>query len=751
MRKLLAMLVFLYTCKLALSQVTLSGVVLDSATREPLSNTLIALKSNHVIANEKGRFIFPNLSEGNHHLMISHVGCDDVHLEILLVKDTFINLFIPHHLHSLTEIVKRASSNVDAGVQLIEGVSRKKLEHLAAVSISDALQEVSGVHFLRTGASIAKPLINGMHSNRVSIINDDSKQEGQQWGREHSPEIDPLSAGSLEVIKGASTLRFGGDAMGGVIRLLPAKFDDTSYNRLTFLTKLESNPRGGLVGLKYDNYNVKTALGQRFVFNAKRNGDSRSSEHYLSNTGFYQLSGSYFGLLKRNNNEWSLNASYFGQKLGILSSSHIGNLTDLNRALASDTPLIINPFTYEIGLPSQVIHHFTGKLKWKYASERIGELTASYTVQNNQRQEFDSHRGSKGAALDLNLWTQQLNLWVVKPVNQFKLQYGAMGESQQNKFQGRYFIPNYLRYKSGAFAILTAEKSRSIVEAGLRYDYQYVSTFRYQKEILLNEKFNYSGLSANLSGWLKVNEDIKTYFSLSTRVRNPDINELFSDGLHHGSAQLEFGSLEMTKERAYSLSSAIHYAHNKLRFRVEPFYHYFQNFIYLKPSGETQLSIRGAFPVFNYVQTNARFLGSDIDLQYQLNNHWSTQIDASFLWVKDIKNNRYIFGIPSQRIKGELKYAIIDRLGLRNGHFRFGAQYVARQNRVEDDEDFAVSPSDYFLLHSEIGAHYKKTPLHFSLGINNLLNTSYRDYMNRYRYYADDLGRNFYIIINYTI
>jgi iron complex outermembrane receptor protein len=309
---------------------------------------------------------------------------------------------------------------------------------------------------------------------------------------------------------------------------LPAKFDDTSYNRLTFLTKLESNPRGGLVGLKYDNYNVKTALGQRFVFNAKRNGDSRSSKHYLSNTGFYQLSGSYFGLLKRNNNEWSLNASYFGQKLGILSSSHIGNLTDLNRALASDTPLIINPFTYEIGLPSQVIHHFTGKLKWKYASERIGELTASYTVQNNQRQEFDSHRGSKGAALDLNLWTQQLNLWVVKPINQFKLQYGAMGESQQNKFQGRYFIPNYLRYTSGAFAILTAEKSRSLVEAGLRYDYQYVSTFRYQKEILLNEKFNYSGLSANLSGWLKVNEDIKTYFSLSTRMRNPDINELYT-------------------------------------------------------------------------------------------------------------------------------------------------------------------------------------------------------------------------------
>ena len=68
-------------------------------------------------------------------------------------------------------------------------------------SISDALQEVSGVRFLRTGASIAKPLINGMHSNRVSIINDDCKQEGQQWGREHARlMVDPCSLIKMEIL-----------------------------------------------------------------------------------------------------------------------------------------------------------------------------------------------------------------------------------------------------------------------------------------------------------------------------------------------------------------------------------------------------------------------------------------------------------------------------------------------------------------------------------------------------------------------
>lgn len=749
MRKLIAMLVLMGTGQFALSQVTIFGIVQDSASHKPLPNTLITLGNNSLIANEKGEFSIPNLPLGKHTLYIHHVGCNAVYLDVYLNIDTLITIYLPHHLHSLTEIVTRANTHKNIHVHLEEEVSQKKLEHLAAVSIADALQDVNGVHFLRTGTSIAKPLINGMHSDRISIINDDSKQEGQQWGREHAPEIDPLSAGSLQVLKGASTLQFGGDAMGGVIRLLPAIFDDSSYHRLSVLTKLTTNTNGGLIGVKYDTYNEKMALGQRFVVNIKRNGDGQTPIYTLSNTGFHQRSGSYYGLLRRAKHEWSWNASYFEQKLGILFSSHSSNLTDLKKALASDTPLIIKPFTYTIASPSQQIYHYTAKLKWKYTSNFLGEINTSYTIQNNQRREFDNHRGKDEAALDLNLWTHQFNSWSVKSVHQFKLHFGAMGEWQQHTFQGRYFIPNYVRYKSGIFALLTLYKPRYFMEAGLRYDNQNISTFRYQKDVLLNEYFRYSGWSANWSGWVKVNEDIKTYFSLATRMRSPAINELFSDGLHHGSAALEFGSLALQKERVYSISSAVHYMHNRLRFQWEPYVHYFQNFIYLKPSGETQLSIRGAFPVFNYVQTKARFLGSDLDVQYRLNSHWSAQCMASFLYVKDIQNDRYVYGIPSQRIKGELKYTIIDKMSLRNGNFKLGVQYVARQDRVEIDEDFAGSPPSFVLFHTEIGAYYKNTPLYFSTGINNLWNTSYRDYMNRYRYYADDLGRDFYITINY--
>ncbi len=366
MRKIFAVLMLCSFSQFALSQIKLSGVVLDSATQKPLTNAFVKLGAHKVIADANGNFSVTQPTAGTYTLNITHIGCDPLSLTLFLVNDTFITILLPHHLHAFEEIITYAHNSREPDARLIQTISSKKLEQLAAVSLSDALINTNGVSFLRTGSTIAKPIINGMHSNRISILNDESKQEGQQWGSEHAPEIDPLSAGSIEIIKGAPTLRFGGDAMGGVIRILPPSFRDTSYTEIALLAKGETNPKGGLVGLKLERYNAKSRLGQRAVFNLKRNGDAQAASYTLSNTGFEQLSGSYFGLLKKGNSDFSFTSSAFVQRLGILAASHIGNLTDLNRALSSDTPLINLPFSYNILAPSQRIQHSTRtKIKWE--------------------------------------------------------------------------------------------------------------------------------------------------------------------------------------------------------------------------------------------------------------------------------------------------------------------------------------------------------------------------------------------------
>lgn len=159
------------------SQITLRGQVLDSATQEPLSLPVIKIANFGSVADDEGYFRIDELPKGTHVLKVSHVGCDTKLVPILLQKDTTITIYLPHHDHSFEEVIHYGhQGNSEPSARLTHLISTQKLEHLAATSLGDALQNVNGVGFLKTGTTIAKPIINGMHSNRISVINDDSKQ-----------------------------------------------------------------------------------------------------------------------------------------------------------------------------------------------------------------------------------------------------------------------------------------------------------------------------------------------------------------------------------------------------------------------------------------------------------------------------------------------------------------------------------------------------------------------------------------------
>lgn len=743
-------LIFLCT-KVAFAQIELKGTVLDSSTSEPLENVYVLVdESTTFITSANGSFHFKNLTKGNKIVYFSHVGCDSKLISLNLKVDTTITVYLAHHVHQFSQVVAYGHQHgKEPDARFKDIISAHQLQQKGAITLSDALSQTNGISFLKTGPSIAKPIINGMHSNRLLVINGETKQEGQQWGTEHAPEIDPLSSGKIEVIKGASTLLYGGDGVGGVVLLLPESFTDTSYQNIELIAKGETNNSSGLIGLKIENYSEKRQLGNRLVLNIKRTGDSRSPNYVLSNTGFSQLSGSYYAEKALDKSTLQYSLSGYRQQIGILQASHIGNLTDLQRALGSDTPLLISPFTFEINRPYQLVQHYASKLKWIKEFENQVSLEANYTFQHNHRQEFDNHNFSDNASLDLRLQTHQGYALFTKHFNELKWQNGATSELQENVFKGRYFIPNYRRLKAGLFSLITLEKDKYLLEAGLRYDLQNTQTFRYVGTDLTIERFSFEGASATLSGWKKMGEDFQLHLAASSKMRAPDINELFSNGLHHGAASLEFGDLNLEQERSYSLSSAMHYNHNRLRIIFEPYYHYFNNYIYLKPSGETQLTIRGAFPVFTYVQTNAQYTGIDATINYWLSSTWNISASASLVYAKDVLNDRFIYGIPAQQTRGKLQYTIAEGLGIKNGLFALKPSYTFQQNRVEPNEDFAETPDGYFLLDVELGGNYRDSPLYFTFAINNVLNKEYRDYMNRYRYFAAETGINIALVINY--
>ena len=55
------------------------------------------------------------------------------------------------------------------------------------------------------------------YSNRVIILNNGIRQEGQQWGNEHAPEVDPYIANRLSVIIKALGLVMVPTPLAGVV------------------------------------------------------------------------------------------------------------------------------------------------------------------------------------------------------------------------------------------------------------------------------------------------------------------------------------------------------------------------------------------------------------------------------------------------------------------------------------------------------------------------------------------------------
>jgi iron complex outermembrane receptor protein len=69
---------------------------------------------------------------------------------------------------------------------------------------------------------------------------------------------------------------------------------------------------------------------------------------------------------------------------------------------------------------------------------------------------------------------------------------------------------------------------------------------------------------------------------------------------------------------------------------------------------------------------------------------------------------------------------------------------VAKAATVLSDEDYLAPPDAYQLLNADAGIllKVKQQKLNLGLSIINALNSNYRAYLNRYRYFADELGTN---------
>lgn len=743
----------------------LSIRVIDRDNGDELESTIVSINEIKQISatNEHGNTTFNKLCIGRYHILIQHLGCSDTIISIDLKKDFKLIVKLPHSNYELSQIEVTDKQPDIIKTQTVYDLKGKELDQTRGKSLGEALKLVNGVTTLNTGSSISKPMIHGMQGYRILILNNGIRQEGQQWGNEHAPEIDPFIAQKISVIKGANAVRYGSDAMAGVIVVEPNDLPDTaSITGEVNLVGLSNGKTGVTSGILQGYFDKLKGFSWRVQGTLKKGGNINSPNYYLKNTGVQESNFSYALNYHRKNLGIETYYSQFNTKIGIFSSAHVGNLTDLQAAFNSSKPQdSLANFSYDIGRPYQDITHELVKSKFHLHITNKWKAYIQYAYQYNIRKEYDKHVPRNNALAELNkpeldyrITSQTIDA-IIEHLNikSFRGQFGGSYLNQQNVYLGRFFIPNYINNSWGLFATERFVKQHIEVEAGIRYDQKNLKSFYYIGNNLVKPELNFNNLSWNLGCILKPKKNLNFFINMGSAWRAPAPNELYSNGLHQGAGAIERGDANLKTEQVYNITGTGVYQLKKMDIELTIYHNQFTNFIYMEPANEPELTIRGAFPVFNYKQTNARISGFDVKIANRFFNHFQLMNKAMILRAWNYSANDYLIYMPSDRYSIDLKAHTKISKKVTEIYIQGGYQYITKQWRVPVNVDFANPPKGYGLLNAEIGTYVKfgNQQLNLALTATNLMNTIYRDYLDRFRYFTDAQGRNIGIRIKVPI
>ena len=773
---------------------TFSGKIIDLHDGKGLKEAVIFVEqlNEQFTTDSSGSFIISNLCDKFYNFEISHPQCK-TKIEIIKVSKNTNKIFrLEHHIEELNEIIVYGNSFNEKSKTIAENkISSKVLEKNISSPLGDILSNLSGVSSFKTGNSVVKPIINGLHSSRVVIINNGVRMEDQEWGEEHSPNIDVNSLDKIILIKGAGALQYSGNALGGVIVAEISNFQikDSLYGKV--LIKGETNGRGLTTTSNLIKTN-KNGLYYSVQSTYKRFGDFESPNYILSNTGVKEQNVSFRFGLNRFKYGLELYYSIFNNELGILRASHLGAAQDQIRAINSQTPLIVNDFTYNINAHKQDLNHQTFTLKGYNRFENFGKLSIQYDYQQNNRLEFDIRRGDDKfkPSIDLELKTHSIKLDLNTQISNLNIKSGFVGRYQKNfpdpETGVRRIIPDYNKYDLGVYSIFVLKiNEKFLLEAGARSDFSSMDVSKYYKtsfwksrnyqnlfsDLVINEissqtliktKLIFKNYSTTFGSRYNLSKNHSINFNYSIASRMPNPSELFSEGLHHSSARIEQGDLRFNSETGHKITLNYIFQNKKINLSINPYINSINDFILIEPTS-VQTTIRGNFQVWEYRQTNAQILGLDIDASIILNKNFYLDNQLSILKGRDLTRKEPLISMPPVNINNEIVY---QNEKANNLTISLKSEYVFRQNNFPDNNfdvfialsetteilDLSTPPEAYHLFNfnSSVDVITKKNyNLSFSLGIRNLLNINYRNYLNRLRYYSHDLGRSFIFGANY--
>lgn len=765
----------------AAQEYSVRGKVTDFHNKSNLAGATIQLGSTETKSNEQGVFSM-HVKAGKYVMTVSHPSCESYVETIRVNANLELSISLEHHIDEIEE-VHLYSVHKKKGSMVVNTLKTEEIARNTTENLGNILTNISGLSAIKTGTHISKPVIHGLYGSRISVINNGVKMAEQEWGVEHAPNVDVNAFDHIDVIKGASALKYGNEGVSGVVVLEPTVVPkkDTLFGKVA-LSGISSG-RGGSV-----NASATKAWENQWFLSAngsfKKLGDIYTPNGTAQNTGA-EVRSFNFSLGKRTFLH-GFDVSYSGiqQEFGIFRGSHLGSPEDFYHAITNGGSQYFGDFSYDIASPRQNVEHHIVKASAYKRFENFGKVNFQYSLQYNRRKEYDIRRGENNTlpSMDLRLITQNVQLTHVLERNSWKLESGLSGSIQDNypnpETKARRLIPDYYRYDAGLFSVFQYQlNAKWMFEAGARYDFSRYDAYKYydasvwnasykalfpeffvsdhDSRVLTRPLLNFHNFSANIGFNYQPIDALKLKFNASKINRTPNPSELFADGLHHSASIIEEGNLALKQEDIYQFNVNAQLALDLFKgftLELNPYWMTSENFINQIPVG-VQNSNRGVFPIWQYQQIAADIYGVDVDASLAFANQLRWKGQFSTLRGTDRTNDEDLILMMPSNMRNALEYApkfknlyirLENETVWQQKNFpvrNFNVDFIENGALVSKEVDYSTPPARYTLFHISAGLDVLKN-VNLNLKIQNLFNKNYRDYLNRIRFFAPEQGRN---------
>ncbi len=615
------------------------------------------------------------------------------------------------------EIRARIDSVARRAVQPVVLLDGAALRTQQAASIGETLAGLAGLRSMSMTTGIGKPVIRGLHSTRIVTLDGGQRVETQQWGADHAPNVETMGAERIEVVKGPSSVRYGSDAIGGVINvvrrpLLDARGLEGWLAERSVAVAYHSGIGGADATAGLDLARGRGAL--RATLTGRDAGTMRTPRGALPNTESRAFNG-------------ELAAGWHGARLS-------GEFT------ASSREERIGIFDDTVSAPG-----FAGYQRISTDRARVvlrapqadGAIEATLGWERNYRREYDPAIASD-VVLGLLASTQTALLEWHHPLGE-RWRGTAGVFAMHGRFEKRgsaTLIPGSRTEDLAAFVTESADYGRLALSVGARYDRRHLHADDDAVLDLQAQTRRFDAVTGSMGASYALRPGVVLALNVGRGFRAPTASELFANGFHEGTRAYERGDPTLAVESSLSTDLSLRVARGPLRAELSAYDNRIADYIYLRPTGSGGF----VFDSLAVVQGDAVLRGVELTTRWQATPGFALSGSGDYGRGTNTATGLPLPFMPPLRLVGTATWSRPRAGALLRPQLALVTEHHARQSRLEPRD---VATAAYTLLHLRSSAAWDLAGrvLLLDLDLRNALDRRYRDHMSRYKEFADAVGR----------